>query len=108
MAAISTTIFQFCSSGDEVISSHTIYGGTYALFKNFLPRLGIKVNFVNMNDLDEVKKAVTKNTKVIYCESVSNPLLEIADILGLSEIAKSKNIKLVVDNTFSPMIISPL
>jgi methionine-gamma-lyase len=61
-----------------------------------------------MNDLDEVKKAVTKNTKVIYCESVSNPLLEIADIPGLSEIAKSKNIKLVVDNTFSPMIISPL
>ena len=108
MAAISTTIFQLCSSGDEVISSHTIYGGTYALFKNFLPRFGIKVNFVNMNDLDEVRKAITKNTKVIYCESVSNPLLEIADIPALSDIAKSKNIKLVVDNTFSPMIISPI
>jgi methionine-gamma-lyase len=108
MAAISCTIFQLCSQGDEVISSHTIYGGTYAFFKNFLPRLGIKVKFVNMNDLNEVKNAVTKNTKVIYCESVSNPLLEIADIPSLSEIANSKNIKLVVDNTFSPMIISPL
>jgi methionine-gamma-lyase len=108
MAAISCTIFQLCSFGDEVISSHTIYGGTYALFKNFLPRLGIKAKFVNMNDLDEVKNAITKNTKVIYCESVSNPLLEIADIPSLSDIAKSKNIKLVVDNTFSPMIISPL
>jgi methionine-gamma-lyase len=61
-----------------------------------------------MNDLNEVKKAITKNTKVIYCESVSNPLLEVADIPALSDIAKSKNIKLVVDNTFSPMIISPL
>jgi len=108
MAAISTTIFQICSAGDEIISSHTIYGGTYAFFKNFLPRLGIKVNFVNMNNPEEVEKAVTKNTKVIYCESVSNPLLEIADIPTLSKIAKSNKIKLVVDNTFSPMIISPL
>ena len=108
MGAISTTIFQLCSAGDEVVSSHTIYGGTYAFFKNLLPRFGITVNFVNMNDVEEVKKAITSKTKVIYCESVSNPLLEVADLPALSNIAKEKNVKLVVDNTFSPLTIAPL
>jgi len=108
MGAISTTIFQLCSAGDEVISSHTIYGGTYAFFKNLLPRFGITVNFVNMNDVEEVKKAITSKTKVIYCESVSNPLLEVADLPALSSIAKEKNVKLVVDNTFSPLTIAPI
>jgi methionine-gamma-lyase len=108
MGAISTTIFQLCSSGDEIVSSHTIYGGTYAFFKNLLPRFGITVNFVNMNDLEEVKKAITSKTKVIYCESVSNPLLEVADLPTLSSIAKEKNVKLVVDNTFSPLTIAPI
>ncbi len=108
MGAISCAILQLCNSGDEIVSSRTIYGGTYALFKNFLPRFGIKVKFVNTQDLSAVKKAITKNTKVIYCESVSNPLLEIADIPKLSEIANNHKIKLVVDNTFSPIIISPI
>jgi len=108
MGAISTTIFQLCSAGDEVISSHTIYGGTYAFFKNLLPRFGITVNFVNMNDVEEVNKAITSKTKVIYCESVSNPLLEVADLPALSSIAKEKNVKLVVDNTFSPLTIAPI
>lgn len=108
MGAISTTIFQICSAGDEIVSSHTIYGGTYAFFKNLLPRFGITVNFVNMNDLDEVKKAITPKTRAIYCESVSNPLLEVADLPSLSAIAKENNIKLVVDNTFSPLTIAPI
>ena len=108
MGAISTTIFQLCNSGDEIISSHTIYGGTYAFFKNFVPKFGIKVKFINMNDLDEVKKNITDKTKVIYCESVSNPLLEVADLPELSKIAKVYGVKLVVDNTFSPLNIAPL
>ncbi|KAB2842431.1 MAG: aminotransferase class I/II-fold pyridoxal phosphate-dependent enzyme, partial [Melioribacteraceae bacterium] len=108
MSAISSTIFQICNSGDEIISSRTIYGGTYALFKNFLPKLGIKVIFVNMTDHAAVKNAITPKTKLIYTESMSNPLLEIANIPELSAIAKSNNLKLVVDNTFSPMIISPI
>ncbi|MBL8150975.1 MAG: aminotransferase class I/II-fold pyridoxal phosphate-dependent enzyme [Blastocatellia bacterium] len=107
MAAISCTIMQLCTTGDEVISSRTIYGGTYALFKNFLPRLGIGVNFVNINDIDAVRNKITEKTKVIYCESMSNPLLEIADIPALSELAHKHNLTLVVDNTFSPMILSP-
>lgn len=108
MGAISTTIFQICSAGDEIVSSHTIYGGTYAFFKNLLPRFGITVNFVNMNDLEEVKKAITPKTKAIYCESVSNPLLEVADLPSLSAITKEHNLKLVVDNTFSPLTIAPI
>jgi methionine-gamma-lyase len=108
MGAISCAILQLCSSGDEIISSRTIYGGTYAFFKNFLPRYGITVNFVNTQDLSAVKKAISKKTKVIYCESVSNPLLEIADIPKLSQLANQHNIKLMVDNTFSPIIISPI
>lgn len=108
MAAISSTVLQLCNSGDEIISSRTIYGGTYALFKNFLPKFGINVRFVNICDLQSVKEAISGKTRMIYCESISNPLLEIADIPKLSAIANENNIKLVVDNTFSPMIISPI
>ena len=108
MSAISCCILQLCNSGDEIISSRTIYGGTYALFKNFLPKLGITVKFVNMVDLEAVKKAISPKTKLIYTESVSNPLLEIADIPSLSEITKKHNIKLMVDNTFSPLSIAPI
>lgn len=108
MSAISCAILQLCNSGDEIISSRTIYGGTYALFKNFLPKFGIKVKFVNIQDLKAVKSAITNKTKVIYCESISNPLLEVADIPELSKIANKHKAKLIVDNTFSPIIISPI
>jgi len=108
MAAISATILQICKTGDEVISGRTIYGGTYALFKNFLPKLGINVKFVNIQDLDAVKSAVSSKTKIIYCETISNPLLEIADIPKLSKLAKKNKLKLMVDNTFSPIVLSPI
>lgn len=107
MGAISAVVFQICSSGDEIISSRTIYGGTYALFKNFLPKFGIKVNFVNINDLNSIKNLINQKTKIIYTEAISNPLLEIADIPKLAEISNSNNIKLIVDNTFSPLFITP-
>jgi len=108
MAAISSTIIQICSSGDEIICSRTVYGGTYALFKNFLPRLGINVRFVNMQDLDQVRSTINDRTRVIYCESISNPLLDVSDIPRLAEISKEHGLKLVVDNTFSPMMLSPI
>lgn len=108
MGAISSTVLQICSAGDEIVSERTIYGGTYAFFKNFLPRLGITVKFVDMQKSEMVELAVTEKTKMIYAESISNPLLEITDIPAISRIAKAHNIKLVVDNTFSPMVISPL
>lgn len=107
MGAITAVILQLCNAGDHVVSSRTIYGGTYAFLKNFTPRFNIETSFVDITKPDVVEKTITKNTKVIFCESVSNPLLEVADIKKLAEIAKKHNLKLVVDNTFSPLSISP-
>jgi len=107
MGAITAVILQLCGSGDHIISSRTIYGGTYAFLKNFLKRFKIEVSFVDITDLDAVEKAIRKETRMIYCESVSNPLLEVADIKGLSGIAKSNGFPLVVDNTFTPLSIAP-
>lgn len=107
MGAITPVLLQLCQAGDHIVSSRTIYGGTYAFLKNFTPRLNIETSFVDITKLDVVEAAITENTKVIYCESVSNPLLEVADIKALSELAKKYNLKLVVDNTFSPLSISP-
>lgn len=107
MGAITAVILQLCNSGDHIISSRTIYGGTYAFMKNFLIKFGIKTTFLDITDLDAVAKAITPNTKIIYCESVSNPLLEVADISALSRIAKKNELPLVVDNTFSPLSVSP-
>ncbi|WP_411766955.1 aminotransferase class I/II-fold pyridoxal phosphate-dependent enzyme [Winogradskyella sp. A3E31] len=108
MGAITPVLLQLCGNGDHIVSSRTIYGGTYAFLKNFTPRLGIDTSFVDITKLDVVEASITKNTKVIYCESVSNPLLEVADIKGLSALAKKHNLQLVVDNTFSPLSISPV
>jgi len=107
MGAISCTILQLCSFGDEIISSRTIYGGTYALFKNFLPRYNINVKFVDFTNPAAIEAAITAKTKVIYGETISNPLLDVADIPAISKISKKHNTKLVIDNTFSPMIVSP-
>ncbi|MCB4808981.1 aminotransferase class I/II-fold pyridoxal phosphate-dependent enzyme [Tamlana sp. 62-3] len=107
MGAITAVLMQLCAAGDHIISSRTIYGGTYAFLKNFTPKLNIETSFVNITNLKTVEAAITPKTKVLYCESVSNPLLEVADIKALSEIAKKHNLKLVVDNTFSPLSISP-
>ena len=107
MGAITTTLLHFCGAGDHIVSSRTIYGGTYAFLKNFAPRFNINTHFVNITKLEEVEAAINEHTKVIYCEAVSNPLLEVADIKGLAALAKKHNLKLLVDNTFSPMIISP-
>lgn len=107
MGAITSTILQLCKSGDHIISSRTIYDGTYAFMKNFLPDIKIETSFVDITDLQKVESAINENTKVIYCESVSNPLLEVADLKELSRIAKKHDLKLVVDNTFSPLSVSP-
>lgn len=107
MGAITSTLLQLCQSGDHVVSSRTIYGGTYAFLKNFTPKFGIETSFVNITNLKEVEAAITSRTKVLYCESISNPLLEVANLPKLAEIAKRHQIPLVVDNTFSPFLITP-
>ncbi len=107
MGAITSCLMQLCKAGDHIVSSRTIYGGTYAFLKNFAPGYNINTSFVNITDLASVEAAITENTKVIYCETISNPLLEIADIPNLRKLADKYGCKLVVDNTFSPMVVSP-
>jgi len=107
MGAITSAILQLCNSGDHIISSVTTYGGTFAFLKNYLPKFNIDVTFVIPTDLDAIKKAVRPNTKVIYTETISNPLLQISNIPEMSKIAKKAGAKLIVDNTFSPMIVAP-
>lgn len=107
MGAITPAILQVCQAGDHIISSRTIYGGTYAFLKNFAPRLNIDTSFVDITNLEEVEASITENTKLLYCETLSNPLLEVADLEALSKIAKKHNLQFHVDNTFSPLSISP-
>ncbi len=107
MAAITTTLLQLCNSGDHIITSVTTYGGTYAFLANYLKKFNIEVTFVNITDIESVKRAFRPNTKVLYTESMTNPMLQISNIPELAKITNGNGAKLVVDNTFTPMIISP-
>jgi methionine-gamma-lyase len=107
MGAITATLMQLCGQGDHIVASRTIYGGTYAFLKNLAPKFGITTSFVDFTDLKSVEEAINSSTKVLYCEALSNPLLEVADIKELSRLAATNQLKLVVDNTFSPLMISP-
>lgn len=107
MAAITCSLLQVCNSGDHIVTSVTTYGGTYAFLKNWLPKYNIEVSFVDITKLEQVKAAMRPNTKVIYTETVTNPLLQVSDIPELAKIAHDNGAKLMVDNTFTPMIFSP-
>jgi len=108
MGAISSTILQLCNSGDHLVSSDTVYGGTHAFFSELLPEMGVTTTFVNPTDVKAFEAAITPQTKLIYTETVGNPTLKIADIPALSKLAHQHGIPLVVDNTFTPMIFSPV
>lgn len=107
MAAITCAILQICNSGDHIVSSMTTYGGTFAFFNNYLKKFNIETTFVNISDLESVKKAIRPNTKLIYTETMTNPLLQISNLPALSHIAHKNNALLVCDNTFTPMIVTP-
>jgi methionine-gamma-lyase len=107
MAAITCSILQICSSGDHIVCSLTTYGGTFAFLFNYVKKFNIDVTFVDITNLDLVKQAIRPSTKMIYTETMTNPLLQISDIPALAKIADQNNIKLVVDNTFTPMIVAP-
>ena len=107
MAAITCSILQICSSGDHIVCSLTTYGGTFAFLFNYVKKFNIDVTFVDITNLDLVEQAIRPNTKMIYTETMTNPLLQISDIPALAKIADSHNLKLVVDNTFTPMIVAP-
>ncbi len=108
MAAISTAILTFVNSGDHVVFQKDIYGGTHHFVTADFDRFGIQYTFVS-NDVEEMEKAVQKNTKIIYIETPSNPLLLITDIAATAQIAKASNALSVIDNTFaSPINQNPL
>lgn len=108
MSAISATLLQLCDAGDHILSSNAVYGGTYALLQHLLPpKTGIETTLVDITDLEAVEAAITERTRVIFTESIANPTLRVADIPGLGKIARRHGVKLVVDNTFSPLILSP-
>lgn len=92
----------------HIVSSNTVYGGTYALFRNVLPTRGIAVDFVDTTNLAAVEKTIRPDTRVLYVETLSNPLLTVSDIRALAGVAKKRKIRLVVDNTFTPLIVRPL
>jgi len=107
MAAITNTILQLCNTGDHIVTSITTYGGTFAFLSNYLKKFKIEVTFVNIDDLESARNAIRPNTKLIYTETMTNPMLQISDIPALATMANEAGIKLVVDNTFTPMIVSP-
>ena len=107
MAAISATLMQICKCGDHIVSSASVYGGTHALLEKLFKQLCIEVTFVDPADTEAFIAAVKPNTKVFYTETVGNPTLDVADIKALSEVARQKGILLVVDNTFTPMVVTP-
>lgn len=109
MSAISSVLLQLCSSGDHVVASRALYGGTHALLTHFLPRAcNITTSFVDLGDLDMVKAGIIEGrTKVLYFEAISNPTLAVANIPELCRIAHDKGVMVVVDNTFAPMVLSP-
>ena len=107
MAAISCAVLQLCHQGDELVSSDTVYGGTHALFAQVLPKMGVTCTFVDVRSVEAFERAITPRTRVLYVETMGNPTLKIADIPRLAALAHRRGIALVVDNTFTPMIVSP-
>lgn len=109
MAAISSTIFSLLKPKDTIIVHKTLYGSSYSVVTELLPKYNMNYKIIDLTDLNKLKEAIDESTKVIYFETPSNPDLSIIDIRRISEIAKTNNIKVVVDNTFaSPYFQNPL
>lgn len=107
-AAITYTILNIMGSGDELVSASTLYGGTYNLFSVTLPKLGIKTVFVDPDDPENFRKAITDRTKALYIETIGNPGINLIDIEKVAAIAHEHKIPLIVDNTFgTPYLIRP-
>ncbi|MFT5661360.1 MAG: O-acetylhomoserine (thiol)-lyase [Sulfurimonas sp.] len=108
MAATTLATMSIVSSGDEIISIGGLFGGTYALFDETLSRFGVSTQFFDVDELENIQNAITKNTKIIFLESVGNPNMRLPDISAIAKIANDAGIVLIVDNTITPMSILPL
>ena len=108
MSAITTTFLGLCSSGDRIVSARQLYGGTHELLTDFLPRYGITSETFDVHDFDGIEKALP-GAKILYCETIGNPRVTVADIPKLASLARDAGALLVVDNTFaSPLLCRPL
>ena len=109
MAAISTTLMGLLSHGDHIVASSDVYGGTYGLMTEELPRFGISTTMADMQDPSSYESAIQENTKMLYIETITNPVIKICDIEAMADIAKKHNLLLVIDNTFaSPWACRPI
>ncbi|KAF6653841.1 homocysteine synthase [Paenibacillus polymyxa] len=109
MAAISFSILNIAGAGDEIVSASSLYGGTYNLFSTTLPKLGIQVHFVDSDDPENFRQAITDKTKAIFAETIGNPQGNVLDVEAVAAIAHEYGIPLIVDNTFpSPYLLRPI
>ena len=107
-AAIAGVLQNILTVGDELVSSSSLYGGTYNLFTYSFPKIGISVKWAKQNDLESFRKAITPKTKAIYAETIGNPSLDLLDIEAVANIAHEHNIPLIIDNTFAPYLCKPI
>jgi O-acetylhomoserine (thiol)-lyase len=108
-AAETLTVLTLAAAGDEIVSTTSLYGGTYNLFHYTLPRLGINVRFVDPDDFDGLRAAINEKTRAVYAETLGNPRLDVTDIAELAEIAHENGIPLIIDNTAtSPALLRPI
>ncbi len=108
-SAVFYSIINLAEAGDEIVSANNLYGGTYTQFNDILPKLGINVKFVDPNNPENFAAAITDKTKALFCETVSNPGLDVADLKAIGDIAAANGIPLVVDSTFStPYLTRPI
>ena len=108
-AATTYAIMTICEAGDNIVSTSTLYGGTYTLFAHQLPRFGVDVKFGDHDDIPSLEKLIDKKTKAIFCESIGNPAANVVDVPEIARIAHKNNIPLIVDNTVpSPYLFRPI
>ena len=108
-SAIATTFMTLLKSGDHIVASNSLYGGTYNMLKNTLPRFGITTTFVDPDNVDNFKDALRPNTKVFFAESLGNPKLDVIDLEGITNHARDAKVLFIVDNTIaSPALLNPI
>jgi O-acetylhomoserine (thiol)-lyase len=108
-AAIATTLMTLLKKGDHIVASNSLYGGTFNMLKNTLPRFGITTKFVDPDDLENFTKAVQPNTRAFFAESLGNPKLDVLDLKGISAHAKAAKVPFIVDNTIAtPALLNPI
>jgi O-acetylhomoserine (thiol)-lyase len=108
-AAVVYALLNIARAGDHIVSSASLYGGTYNAFAHTLPRFGIEVTFVDFGNLENIRKAIQPNTKAVFAETIGNPKIDVLDIAGVAKVAHENNIPLVVDNTLAtPYLVRPI